>query len=228
MEAGQRLVYSVGSDGKNYVEEAYRFEDLQRGTIHVYPNSNPIYEPHNYVDAGFGGGGGKGTWISVGGVVIAGAAGGGGGGGSVASCANWGTGSYMGYNDPSNHPNMGANGGDATPVSSTVSEIFTSVAAFDGSDGGKSKGKSVQTGEYWPAISFPIIGEIAPQAPKYQLVEFEAGAGGSSGTSYINKNSEFYYGDAVPSDVSSADAYKNAVMPQTSGITITFILECEK
>ena len=81
LKKGQTLSYSIGSDGTNYVEEAYRFEDLQRGCIHVYPNSNPIYKPNEYVDAGYGGGGGSGTWISVDNTVIAGAAGGGGGGG---------------------------------------------------------------------------------------------------------------------------------------------------
>ena len=227
LKKGQILSYSIGSDGTNYTEVAYRFEDLQRGCIHVYPNSNPIYKPDEYVDAGYGGGGGKGTWVSIDDVVIAGAAGGGGGGGSVAACANWGEGRYLGmFSDPSNFDNQGADGGDATPVSVTVSETFTSVESFDGHDGVKSKGKSVQTGEYWPAISF-FGKEIAPKAPKYELVEFKAGAGGSSGTSYINKDAKFYYGDNIPSDVSVSDAYINAATPQTSGIIITFVLAYE-
>lgn len=222
LKEGQTLSYSIGSDGTNYVDLAYRFEDLQRGCIHVYPNSNPIYKPNEYIDAGFGGGGGKGTWVSVGDNVIAGAAGGGGGGGSVAACANWGEGSYYGFKDPSGFKSQGLNGGDAVAVSSEISDVFTSVESFDGQDGIKSKGESVQTGEYWPAVKV-LWKEIAPKAPKYELTQFEAGAGGESGTSYINKDSNLYYGDNVPSDVASADVYLNAAVPQTSGIVITFV-----
>lgn len=226
LKKGQTLSYSIGSDGTNYVEEAYRFEDLQRGCIHVYPNSNPIYKPNEYVDAGYGGGGGSGTWISVDNTVIAGAAGGGGGGGSVAACANWGEGSYYGFKDPSKQKNIGANGGNATDVSSIISETFTSIEKFNGHDGEKSRGESVQTGEYWPAVTI-LWKEIAPKAPKYELTEFEAGADGSSGTSYINKDAKFYHGDNIPSDVSTSDAYINASSPQTSGIIITFVLAYE-
>ncbi len=222
LEKGQTISYEIGVDGTNYTEEAYRYEDLQRGCIHVYPNSNPIYKPDEYVDAGYGGGGGGGTWVSVDDVVIAGAAGGGGGGGSVASCANWGEGSYYGFKDPSGHKNTGANGGDATAVSSEISETFVSVLDFDGQDGTKSQGESVQTGEYWPAVTI-LWKELAPKAPKYKLTAFEAGAGGVSGTSYINKDSKFYYGDDIPSDVSASDAYINAASPETSGIIITFV-----
>ena len=218
LKKGQVLSYSIGADGTNYTEQAYRFEDLQRGYIHVYPNSNPQYQPDKYVDAGFGGGGGEGTWVSVDDVVIAGAAGGGGGGGSVAVCANW------GGTDPSGQKSKGANGGNAS-ASTSISEEFTSIEAFDGEDGVKSQGESVKTGEEWPAVSLPFVGEIAPAAPKYTLTKFEAGAGGASGTSYINKAAKLYYGDEVPAEVAASDVYANASAPETSGIVITFVLE---
>lgn len=222
LKKGQTLFYSIGSDGTSYTQQNYRWEDLQRGYIHIRPNDNTnrepcyFYRPDEYADAGFGGGGGKGTWVSVDDIVIAGAAGGGGGGGSVAACANWGS------MDPSGFKSTGINGGDATTVSSVISEEFINVEAFNGVDGGKSFAQTELTGDKWPAVNFIIIS--AAEAPKYELKHMTAGTGGSSGTSYINKDAKFYYGDDIPSDVSASDAYINAATPQTSGIIITFVL----
>lgn len=225
LKKGQTLFYSIGSDGTSYTQQNYRWEDLQRGYIHIRPNDNTnrdpeyFYRSDEYEDAGFGGGGGKGTWVSVDDVVIAGAAGGGGGGGSVAACANWGS------IDPSGFKSTGINGGDAATVSSAISEEFTNVEAFNGVDGGKSFAQTEPTGKNWPAVNLIIVS--APEAPKYELKHMSAGAGGESGTSYINKDSMFYYGDDIPSDVSTSDAYINASSPQTSGIIITFVLAYE-
>lgn len=216
LKKGQILSYSIGTDGINYVERAERWEDLQRGCIHVYPNSNPIYKPEEYIDAGFGGGGGEGTWAALDGEVVAGAAGGGGGGGSVAACANWGN-----LLDPSGFKSKGADGGDATAVSTVISEEFTSTDDFNGTDGEKSVGRSETTGEYYAAA----LGH--PEAPKFELVEFEAGDGGASGTSYINKSEGLYYGGNIPSEVSGASEYKNAAKPAASGIVITFVYAAE-
>lgn len=214
LKKGQILSYSIGTDGINYVERAERWEDMQRGCIHVYPNSNPLYP--GYVDAGFGGGGGEGTWAALADEVVAGAAGGGGGGGSVAACANWGN-----YLDPSGFKSKGANGGNATAVSAVISEEFTSTDSFNGVDGEKSVGRSEKTGEFYPEAAGH------PEAPKFKLVDFKAGEGGASGTSYINKSEGLYYGGNIPSEVSGASEYKNAAKPNTSGIIITFVYATE-
>lgn len=249
LKKGQVIKYYIGKDGEDYegrtyeciinesgdtdtFDRNYRYENIQRGYIHIRPNDNTdtstVYQPEEYKDAGFGGGGGEGTYVVLGDTVIAGAAGGGGGGGSVAACAGWGDGSWGSYgywSDPSGFKSTGINGENAE-TSSTITDSFSSIDIFNGKKGEKSSAETYKTGDTWKAVT--VFGkQLAPEAPKYELKHMTAGTGGSSGTSYINKDAKFYYGDNIPSDVSVSDAYINAATPQTSGIIITFVLAYE-